>query len=195
MTGDSYHHGALREALVQAALEAIEERGPAALSLRDVARRVGVSHAASAHHFGDKSGLLTEIAIEGQELLADEMARAFEESGGFLEMGVAYVRVAIEHRAHFEVVYRPDLYHADDPRLLEVQRRTSETFQAGLATLTPEQTGPDLAIAAVAAWSLVHGFALLWLNQLLQPDVGDDPELVARAVASLLFRDEEASLR
>jgi AcrR family transcriptional regulator len=191
MPRDSYHHGALREALVQAALESIEEQGPAALSMRDVARRVGVSHAASAHHFGDKSGLLTEIAIEGQGLLADAMARAFEDTGGFLEMGVAYVRVALDHRAHFEVVYRPDLYDANDARLLDAQRRTGEIFQAGLATLTPEQTGPDLAIAGVAAWSIVHGLAQLWMNHLLQPDVGDDPEVVTRAVASLLFRDQD----
>ena len=189
MAPDSYHHGALREALVRAALESIEERGPAALSLRDVARRVGVSHAASAHHFGDKAGLLTEIAIEGQQLLADAMARAYDETGTFLEMGVAYVRVAVEHRAHFEVVYRPDLYRADDPRMVEVQRRTGEIFQAGLATLTPEQAGPDLALAGLAAWSIVHGFAMLWLNGLVQPDIGDDPEALARGIASLLYRD------
>jgi AcrR family transcriptional regulator len=186
---DSYHHGDLRPALLRAALEAIEERGPAALSLRDVARRVGVSHAASAHHFGDKAGLLTEIAIEGQELLAEAMARALEEDDGFLEMGVAYVRVAVEHRAHFEVVYRPDLYHADDPRMLEVQRRTGEIFQTGLATLTPEQAGPDRALAGLAAWSIVHGFAVLWLNGLVRPEVGDDPEQIARGIESLLFRD------
>jgi AcrR family transcriptional regulator len=186
---DTYHHGDLRPALLQAALAAIEEHGPAALSLRDVARRVGVSHAASAHHFGDKAGLLTEIAIEGQELLADAMARAFAGTGRFLDMGVAYVRVAVEHRAHFEVVYRPDLYHADDPRMVEARRRTGEIFETGLATLTPAQAGPDRVIAGVAAWSIVHGFAVLWLHGLVSPDAGDDPEQIARSIASLLYRD------
>ena len=97
-------------------------------------------------------------------------------------MGVAYVRVAVEHRAHFEVVYRPDLYHADDPRMIEAQRRTGDIFQAGLATLTPEQAGPDLAIAGLAAWSIVHGFAMLWLNGLVRPEIGHDPEPVARSM-------------
>ncbi len=189
MAGDSYHHGNLRQELLAAALLAIEEQGPAALSLRDVARRVGVSHAASAHHFGDKAGLLTEIAIEGQELLADAMARALEGPDGFREMGVAYVRVAVEHRAHFEVVYRPDLYRTDDPRMVEAQRRTGEIFQAGLAQLTPEQAGPDRGLAGLAAWSIVHGFAVLWLNGLVQHELGDDPEEIARGIETLLFRD------
>jgi AcrR family transcriptional regulator len=193
MAPDSYHHGALRETLIRAALEVIEEEGPGALSLRELARRVGVSHAASAHHFGDKAGLLTAIAVEGQELLAAAMAEAFARTGEFLEMGVAYVRVAVEHRAHFEVVYRPDLYHADDPELLDAQRRTGEIFQAGLATLSPQQAGPDPAIAGIAAWSLVHGFSLLWLNGLVQPDVGDSPEPIARAAAALLFREHAAT--
>ena len=189
MAPDTYHHGSLRETLLRTALEAIEEHGPAALSLRDLARRAGVSHAASAYHFGDKAGLLTAIAVDGQEMVADAMADAFERTGTFLEMGVAYIRVAIEHRAHFEVVYRPDLYHADDPQFLDAQRRTGEIFQTGLATLSATQAGPDLAIAGVAAWSLVHGFAQLWINGLLQSGVGDDAEPVARAVAALLFRE------
>ena len=189
MAPDTYHHGSLRETLLGTALEVIEEHGPAALSLRDLARRAGVSHAASAYHFGDKAGLLTAIAVDGQEMVADAMADAFERTGTFLEMGVAYIRVAIEHRAHFEVVYRPDLYHADDPQFVDAQRRTGEIFQTGLATLSAAQAGPDLAIAGVAAWSLVHGFAQLWINGLLQRDVGDAAEPVARAVAALLFRE------
>jgi AcrR family transcriptional regulator len=195
MPPDTYHHGALRETLIQAALEVIDEEGPAALSLRELARRVGVSHAASAHHFGDKAGLLTAIAVEGQELLAAAMAEAFAATGEFLEMGVAYVRVAVEHRAHFEIVYRPDLYHADDRELLDAQRRTGEIFRAGLATLSPRQAGPDPAIAGIAAWSLVHGFSLLWLNGLVHPDAGDSPEPVARAAAALLFREPAATPR
>src|SRR3954451_6173243 len=65
LTVSSYHHGNLRRVLLDTALEAIATDGVAALSLRDVARRAGVSHAAPAHHFGDKRGLLTAIAIEG----------------------------------------------------------------------------------------------------------------------------------
>ena len=71
-----YHHGSLRPALLAAALAAIGDAGPTALSMRDVARRAGVSHAASAHHFGDKAGLLTALAAQGYQLLAGELEAA-----------------------------------------------------------------------------------------------------------------------
>src|SRR5215210_1552970 len=95
-----YHHGDLRRALLDAAVEAIAADGPAAVSLRDLARRAGVSHAAPAHHFGDKAGLLTAVAAQGYQLLADTLTAARQRSGDFLEVGVAYVRFAVDHRAH-----------------------------------------------------------------------------------------------
>src|SRR5918999_4529328 len=99
-----YHHGNLREALLAAAADAIGELGPSALSLRDRARRVGVSHAAPAHHFGDKAGLLTSIAAEGFRLLADELQSVWEATHDLREVGVGYVRFATTHRAHFQVM-------------------------------------------------------------------------------------------
>jgi AcrR family transcriptional regulator len=113
-TARPYHHGNLRWAVLAAAVEAITEVGPAGVSLRDLARRAGVSHAAPAHHFGDKAGLLTALAAEGYSLLADALEAAQHRTRDFLEVGVAYVRFAVEHRAHFEVMFRPDLYHPDD---------------------------------------------------------------------------------
>src|SRR6187549_1461323 len=74
--GRPYHHGNLRRELVDAALEELAEHGPQDLSLRALARRAGVSHAAPTHHFGDKAGLLTAIAVEGYELLAESLAGA-----------------------------------------------------------------------------------------------------------------------
>src|SRR5919112_6813183 len=85
-----YHHGNLRRALIDAALTAVAQQGPAALSLRDVARRAGVSHAAPTHHFGNKAGLLTAIAAEGWDLLADALTAVPTATGDFLEVGVAY---------------------------------------------------------------------------------------------------------
>src|SRR5829696_3636865 len=102
----SYHHGALRAAVINAALEVISESGPGAVSLRDLARRAGVSHAAPAHHFGDKAGLLTAVAADGFERLAATLRQAYQTTGSFLEVGVAYVRFAVTHRAHFEVMFR-----------------------------------------------------------------------------------------
>src|SRR5205814_1229159 len=70
---------------------------------------------APAHHFGDKAGLLTALAVEGFTKLAAELRAAGERTGSFLEVGVAYVGFAVRHPAHFAVMYRPDLYHAADP--------------------------------------------------------------------------------
>ena len=185
-TSRPYHHGDLRRAVLSAAVAAIEESGPAALSLRDLARRAGVSHAAPAHHFGDKAGVLTAIAAEGFDLLADALGAAQEE-GGFLETGVAYVRFALEHRAHFEVMYRPDTYHPDDPAVQAARERAGEVLYRGAATVPGAEGRPDAHLAGVAAWSLVHGFATLWLNGALPTHLGPDAEAAARSVAGVLF--------
>jgi len=77
-----YHHGDLRPALLRAAVEAIGQVGPAAMSLREVARRAGVSHAAAAYHFGDKAGLLTAVAAQGYRMLTEELRRARDAGRG-----------------------------------------------------------------------------------------------------------------
>lgn len=187
-TDRPYHHGNLRQAVLAAAVDAITEVGPAGVSLRDLARRAGVSHAAPAHHFGDKAGLLTALAAEGYGLLADTLDAAHQRTQDFLEVGVAYVRFAVERRAHFEVMFRPDLYHSDDPEVLAARERASRALSGGIDTLPSGRAGPDARIAGIAAWSLVHGFATLWLNGALPPDLGDDPKTVARSVAAVLFR-------
>jgi len=130
-----YHHGDLRPALLRAAVEAIGQAGPAAMSLRDVARRAGVSHAAAAYHFGDKAGLLTAVAAQGYRMLTQELRNARDARGGFLEVGVAYVRFAVSHRAHFEVMYRPELYRPDDAEVREAR--------AGAAVFLYRTTSPD----------------------------------------------------
>jgi len=181
-----YHHGNLGPALVSAALEELAESGPAAMSLRAVARRAGVTHAAATYHFGDRAGLLTAVAAEGYRLIAAALREA-QQTGSFLEVGVAYVRFAVTHRAHFEVMYRPELYHRDDA---ELQRA-----RADAATLL-YGTGPvdrERLAAGVAAWSIVHGLATLWLNGNLPPQLGDDPEEITRLVATHLRPEADMS--
>lgn len=179
----SYHHGDLPRALLDAALAAIANAGPAALSLRALARQVGVSHAALAHHFADKAGLLTAIAAEGYSLLGAALRDAEERAGSYLEMGVAYVRFAVTHRAHFAVMFRPELYDSDAPAVAEARAVTANLLYGPVAQLAeiPLQAG-------VAAWSLVHGLATLYLNGNLPSELGDDPEQIARACAAYLFR-------
>jgi AcrR family transcriptional regulator len=172
-----YHHGDLRPALVRAAIATIDEVGPATMSVREVARRAGVTHAAATYHFGDKAGLLTAVAVEGYRLLAEELEQTQRETRSFLEVGVAYVRFAVTHRAHFEVMFRTELYDADDPELREARAAT-----AALLYGTTQATDDQVA-AGVAAWALVHGIADLWLNGSLPPRLGDDPEAITRRVA------------
>lgn len=182
--GRPYHHGDLPRALLAAAVEVIDEVGPGALSLREVARRAGVSHAAPAHHFGDKAGLLTAVATEGYRLVRRALADAAQRTGDFREVGVAYVTFARTHRAYFEVMYRPELYHADDPALVEAREAASTTLYGPTTELTGDEASGVLA--GIAAWSLVHGFATLWLNGNLDRVVRGDPEDAARAVTRFL---------
>ncbi|PWR07113.1 TetR family transcriptional regulator [Micromonospora acroterricola] len=175
----AYHHGDLRRALLAVALEAIEEVGPAALSLRDLARRAGVSHAAPAHHFGDKAGLLTALAAQGFDLLAQTLTAAGDD---LLAAGVAYVDFAVRHRAHFEVMFRPEFYRADDAELVTAQGRARAALRAGVAALPTRGAPSDTDRDALAAWSIAHGFATLWLAGALPDRVGDEPREAARAV-------------
>ncbi len=137
--------------------------------------------------FGDKAGLLTAIATEGFLKLAAELRRTYARTGSFLEVGVAYVRFAVRHRAYFEVMYRPELYHADDAALQAARQQTSEALYG---SLTEQQlsVGSDTRVAGLAAWSLMHGLATLLLTGNLPPDAVRDPEALARSVASYLFQ-------
>ena len=182
--GRPYHHGDLRAALMATALEAITEHGAANLSLRELARRAGVSHAAPAHHFGDKTGLLTAVATEGYHLLAEATSAAWQRTGSFLEVGVGYVGFAATHPAHFAVMFRPDLYRAEDPALAAARAKARAALEAPAAE-TAEAIGGETGTAALAGWALMHGLATLWLTgNLADPD----PEALARDAGSYLFR-------
>lgn len=149
-----YHHGQLRAALLDAATAEIGEVGPSAMSLRKVAARAGVTHPAAGHHFGDKRGLLTALATEGHRTLTEALVVA--QPGGLLPLGFAYLRFAHEHRAWFEVMFRPELLRTDDPDYLEASRSSFTVLQQTAAA----GSGEDLAYGA---WGLVHGIAVLWL--------------------------------
>ncbi|MFF1833824.1 TetR/AcrR family transcriptional regulator [Streptomyces sp. NPDC058231] len=186
----TYHHGDLRRAVLTAALDVIRTEGPDALSLRDLARRAGVSHAAPAHHFGDRTGLLTAIAAEGYGLFAD----ALTDAPDLRERGVRYVRFATDHPAHFQVMFRPELHRADDPELLAAKARAARALSAGVDALPAPGRGTDSRLAGVAAWSLAHGYATLLLSGNLTGPLGDrNPEEAFRSLTGLLFRTPESS--
>src|SRR5205809_439421 len=110
----SYHHGDLRRTLIDASLALVEEEGIGALSLREVARKAGVTHNAPYHHFPDRGALLAAIAEEGFGRLAQETAAARaavpdDPLARLTACGQAYVRFAIASPAHFRVMFRPEL--------------------------------------------------------------------------------------
>ncbi|MGI5126264.1 TetR/AcrR family transcriptional regulator [Pseudonocardia sp. CA-107938] len=178
-----YHHGDLRRALLDTALEAVAEHGPAAVSLRDVARRAGVSHAAPTHHFGDKTGLLTALAAEGWSMLADALAATAERDPSFAELGVTYVVFAVGHPAHYAVMRAPGLVKKADPELVAAQGRASAQLRAG-ATRHSDSAAATDPTTAIAGWAMVHGLAALVLEGAITPE--PDVETLARAVTSRL---------
>jgi AcrR family transcriptional regulator len=169
------------------AVAAIERGGISSVNLRRLARELGVSHAAPVHHFRDRAGLLTAIAVEGFERLTSMLEQTWEETGSFLELGVAYVRFATANPGHFDVMFRPDLHRRDDPALAEAKTRAATMLygKVGHAAGTASRARGSTQ-AGIAAWALVHGLATLWLTGNL-PDQGD-PVSLARETASFLFQ-------
>jgi AcrR family transcriptional regulator len=190
----TYYGGDLRRDLLDAALRTIAREGPSAVSLRSLARRVGVSHAAPANHFADKAALFTAIAVEGFTLLGGAMAGAVAELGQdatagqrFRAAGRAYTGFALAHPAHFAVMWQRDLLHPDDPELAAAGDATFELLLGGVRDVQADgwAAGADPQAVAWLAWSVVHGLAALWLGGSLQ--VSQRPfDEIAGEVASLL---------
>jgi len=161
----------------------IERDGLSNLSLRGIARTAGVSHAAPAHHFGDKVGLCTAIAAEGFILLASRTTPLVDQPDALLQTGVVYILFAVEHRGYFEVMFRPDLHRAEDPELVAAREKSFDVLyrvaRAG-AGIAEDQ---DVTGLAVAAWSVVHGFATLYLADNFRDQLPDDLDLAAAVVA------------
>ena len=165
----------------------VAERGVEGVSLRQLAREAGVSHAAPAHHFTDRRGLFTALAAEGFRLLADALRAA---RPNFIEAALAYVRFAIDHPGHYAVMFDRSLVDTDDPEFAAAQAAAASELSQGVATLADPHAVADPAGAELAAWSLVHGFALLLLN-LSVPDAiaAIDPMVTVERIARMLFDD------
>lgn len=180
---DRYHHGDLKAALIRAADEILAEQGLAGFSLREAARRAGVSPAAPTHHFGGSAGLLSEVAALGFE----ELARHLQVGGDAsptqrLRMqGVGYVRFALAHPGRFQLMFRKDLVSAEHVALREAGARALAQLEGtirAMRAIRPEQALDSQGRAVLlAAWSMVHGFAHLALDgKLAQMQAGAAPE-------------------
>ena len=180
-----YHHGALHAGLLAAAQGILESQGLEALTLRAAARAAGVSHAAPKNHFGDLTGLLSELAAVGFGQFADALrsaAQGHEASSNerFQAIGHAYVAFATEHPAMFLLMFRGERLDMERASL----RSAIEQARAALAGAAAARLGlpgqapitPAQGATMVAAWSLVHGFAMLLIDGRLNSTLAHWPE-------------------
>jgi AcrR family transcriptional regulator len=191
----TYHHGNLRQALLDTAGEILETHGAQAISLRGLARELDVSHAAPAHHFRNKTELMAELAADGYRALADAMADAMDgtDPSQWLEVtGRAYIRFGVSNPQRYRLMFTSGLMNEDCP-----QRLTDEASEAYLLLLRaayPEAPLPDpatyrLGTAELAAWSVVHGAVMLWLDgQLGEMEKADFLDLADRMLAEFVTR-------
>lgn len=187
MSRTSYHHGDLKAVILAEAAELVAERGADRISLRELARVAGVSHAAPAHHFADRRGLFTALAAEGWRKLAAALAAA---RPVFLDAALAYVRFALEHPGHYAVMFDRSLVDPDNADLVAAREAAGAELAQGVGTLDDPRAKEDPQAAAMAAWSLVHGFSLLWLNRAVDGtiDTEGDPIATVHRVAGMLFK-------
>jgi AcrR family transcriptional regulator len=177
-----YHHGRLRQAVIDAAVAEVQAVGAARVSMREIARRAGVSHAAPAHHFGDKAGIFPAIATEGFRLSTEHIAPVAAGPDGFVRGGVAYVAFALSHPGHFEVMFRPDLYRDDDPELVAARDAAFQVLHGSARAALGTDDEAAVEALVLAGWSASHGFATLWLTANLARLVDASPQRLAEQV-------------
>lgn len=197
---DAYHHGALREALIEASDSLLAERGVEGFSLREVARRSGVSPAAPAHHFGDMAGLLAEVARQA----FDGLTAALEAGNGrggddpvarLREQGVGYVGFALKYPGRFGLMFRSGL-RKDEP-LTRSAHEAYMKLESGVRALlnVPDEQPLDETQwqALLAIWSTVHGVAHLLLAGQFDGSLppGGREAFVRQALAPMLQRQLE----
>ena len=167
----SYHHGDLKQSLLNATVDLIAERQRPEFTLREIAAALDVTHAAAYHHFRDKEALLALIADQGYEALDAMLSQSAQSEGGLLAelfaLGAAYLKFALEHPAHFRVMFDPKF--GDPQRYPSVYQR-SQTTRTLLGDLLCEAQRKELlaqndpAELIAVTWAALHGLAVLTLD-------------------------------
>jgi AcrR family transcriptional regulator len=187
----SYHHGALREALLKATLELIETDGIGAVSLRQVARTAGVSPGAPYHHFPDRAALLTALSDDGFRLLTKTLGEAHDAAATPTEaleaILNAYVGFAKANPAYFRLMFRPELKQSHKSEAgLEAGEAAFAVLDSTVGECLADKVNAlDRNVLAITMWSLVHGYASLWLDGQLEHWT-DEPAALAHKIAALV---------
>jgi AcrR family transcriptional regulator len=188
---ERYHHGDLRTALVAAGRELLAENGLKGFTLRECARRAGVSHAAPAHHFPTAGDLLAEIAAAGFDDLTASMrhfaaaAPPGDAAGHLIGLGRGYVAFALANRAAFQLMFRREAFAFQNERFAAAARQAFACLELAVEALLPHGTPEERGLAVERAWSLVHGYATL----VIEGQIGKgetDPEVLNARLAAML---------
>jgi AcrR family transcriptional regulator len=168
-----YHHGNLRQALLETALLILEKEGEAGLGLRDLARAVGVSPAAPYRHFDSRAALLEALAVTGFQRFTRVMEKVVTSDtlDHVAAMGRTYVKFALDNPNLFRLMFSPVLRRDNRPGL----RMAADTAYQTLRHVTGEDVGAS-RVAALAAWARVHGLAVLLLDGQIAIQAGEDIE-------------------
>ncbi|MCC9625796.1 TetR/AcrR family transcriptional regulator [Thalassospira sp. MA62] len=174
-----YHHGDVRNVLLQQAENILINEGPTGLSLRRLARLTGVSEAAPYRHFDGKDGILAAVAINAFEQFAERLetiaARNPEHESRIMALGTAYVGFAVEHPQHFRLIFGRERPPLDKyPELRDAADNAFEVLQRAVTSVDrkAEMTLNEAASAynrALAAWSRAHGIAMLVIDGMIVP--------------------------
>ncbi len=192
-----YHHGDLHEALLKAAKRVAERDGINGLTLRAVAREAGVSHAAPAHHFGDITGLLSELAAIGFQKFSAELGKAACSAGSneaeAQARANAYVAFARDNPCMFQLMFRAERLDHTRPMLQEASKAAFAKLAGIVAARRHEELELDHLTLAQAAgiariWSLVHGFAMLHLDGRLQPSLDAAPGITEEMLLAAMLK-------
>lgn len=196
ITKNTYHHGNLRQSLIDAAIALLAEEDIRDLSLRQVARRVGVSHNAPYRHFEDKEALLAAVAEQGFQALRMVMETTRQaipsDSCERLEaIGIAYVNFALANPAYYRLMFGE--YRSNFSKYSVLREAAQESFLVLVNTIREGQVagiyrGADTVDMARVAWSLVHGQSMLVLDKKLQVSEGEDFEAFLKFSCKMLIQ-------
>lgn len=198
---DHYHHGDLRHALINAAMSLLTENQDWEFSLREVARRAGVSHNAPYNHFATKRELLTAVAVAGHELLRTRMLASLaginDAKAGLVKIGLVYVKFGLENPAHYRLMFSAALSKGGGGRPIAVveegkqtRKILSDTIRRGARSgvFPPAlMKNEELQAAIIATWAAMHGLTMLALDGI--PEVSNrDVEKLAERAAQIICR-------